>query len=142
MILVVDDEPRRVAAWVDELREAFGRVEVCPSASEALARIRAAGPGEIRLLVWDLMMPVDDSLTDEETQYGTRTGLVVYKCFRERFPRTPAILLTNVRDDALFRDYEHKPHDHAGRKFELLPTQLVEIARSLGVTGEAPAPGM
>ncbi len=136
MILFVDDEGRRVAPWLEALEEAFGPVRLCVDPDAALVLLEADPRPEVRLLVWDLMMPTSGAgrLTDEETEYGTRTGVAVHRRFRELYPDRPAILLTNVRDDALIARYDQPDGpDRAGRKRHLVPSKLVALAEELGV---------
>lgn len=139
LILFVDDEPRRVAPWVDALREAFGTVEFRGGVGAALSFLDE-DPRPVDLLVWDMMMPTEAGMTDEQTAYGTRTGRVVHARFRQRHSEKPAILLTNARDDGLFAEVRRGLHDHAGRKRDLTPSKLVDLVASLGLPRvDAPA---
>lgn len=133
MILLVDDERGRIEPWYEALREAFGDVRVCERVGEALAIMSAEPRPRIDLLVWDLMMPVE-AVSEIEAAYGTRTGRVVHSRFRQLYPDKPAVLLTNARDDVLFGQITSaSPLDLAGRKRDVTPNRLVELARKLGV---------
>ena len=133
MILFVDDEPLRIRPWVKACEDAFNRhVELSTRVEDALDLFEAGAA--IDLLVWDLMMP-RGPFGDPDTEYGTRTGLLLLARFRESYLDNPAILLTNVRDDALFSRLGELEHVHVGRKRDLGPTELVEIARRLLAEG-------
>lgn len=137
MILFVDNEPVRIAPWVRAFEAAFGEVKLITDAQQAIAFLESEPRPPVDLLVWDLMMPTTGRLTDEETALGTRTGLVVHRVFRSRYPKVPAILLTNVRDDALLARYDSAT-DRAGRKDRLTPRPAIALAREMGVGGGEP----
>ena len=78
MILFVDDEGRRVAPWLEALEEAFGPVRLCVDPDAALVLLEADPWPEVRLLVWDLMMPTSGAgrLTGDRAsgRPGVRSG--------------------------------------------------------------------
>ena len=138
MIYFVDDEPERIGAWVRLFRATFrGTVDVVPTAAEALHRLIEGEIEGLRLVVWDLMMPISGGLDPDETEFGTRTGLALFRRFRQRHPDVPSIVLTNVREDRLLAELNAMPNVRAGRKCDLLPMDLVKVAQALGVQVEA-----
>ncbi len=134
MILFMDDEPGRVRPWVVALERAFGAgfVRLVPSAGLVLDELADLPVRSLDLFVCDLMLPTPAQLDDTEAEFGTRTGQRVFERFREKFPDVPAVVLTNARDDALFEQFQG-PLNWAYRKRDLVPTELVALARRLGV---------
>lgn len=126
-VVMIDNELARIAPWFQAVRDALGEahVELILTVDAALARFDG---GRIDLLVWDLMMP-RGSLDERDTQYSTRTGEVLYERFRARWPRTPAILLTNVLDHAVLAAYAQPPLSRSARKRDLGPDALVALVR-------------
>jgi CheY-like chemotaxis protein len=100
-IVMLDNEPARIGPWLQALQKVHGpdRVELITTVAAALDRFEGA---PIDVLVWDLMMP-RGPLDEGATEYSTRTGEVLYRRFRERWPGAPAILLTNVLDQSRLR---------------------------------------
>lgn len=132
MILFVDNEPHRVVDWVDALTDEFGEGSVVfmDNAPEALGFIRSEECVPVDLLICDMMMPTGGDIDNEEAEYGTRTGVVVIREFRELFPDKPVIVLTNVRDDALMARY-NQDNCRAGQKRDVLPLPLVKWVQEM-----------
>jgi DNA-binding response OmpR family regulator len=97
MILIIDDEIRRFENYIYFLKKAGYEVKIIKNVDAALEFIYS-NLDSIKLLILDIMMSPGNTFTDEETQYGLRTGIPFYRKIRERSKDMPIMVLTNVTD--------------------------------------------
>jgi DNA-binding response OmpR family regulator len=105
MILFVDDEPEYVENYEIALNESHFSVKTISDVDEALKFIDA-NPKIIQAIVLDVMMSFGTSFGENETDGGTRTGVLLYKKLRETLPTIPVFALTNVSDDGVKEYFE------------------------------------
>lgn len=137
-VLFIDDDIGRISSHVEMLEMEGNRVETMSSAKEALATF-SAHADEYDVIILDVMLPRDD-FTQEETNFGRETGLVLLEKLRGLDASIPIIVLTVVRDPearrraASFRavTYVEKP---------LLPSTLCELLSQVCAPSEGGASG-
>ncbi len=100
MILFIDDEPRWISTYIEELSLAGVPCRHVATVDEAIEDI-AAGEPKIDLVVVDIMMPAGEFLEDVETRGGRSTGFHLIKRLRDMNPELRLVTLTNVRAEAL-----------------------------------------
>lgn len=137
MILFVDDEPVRMRPWTYALEAAGYEVLVVDDAAQA---IRAFHRDDLDFVFLDLMMPTSGDLDDQETEYGTRTGLVLLRQLRDAQRQVGAALLTHAGVSVLTNVGEPDLIDVAAalgatyhRKRDLTPNKLVTLLRDKGI---------
>jgi CheY-like chemotaxis protein len=97
MIVFVDDEPRAIDAFHEELKEKGYDVKFFARVDEAWNFIEQ-NHGEIQLLILDIMMPAGSKIEDKEKGNGLRTGLSFFGESKKRFPSIPIVIFSNVTD--------------------------------------------
>jgi DNA-binding NarL/FixJ family response regulator len=127
MILFVDDEQRRVAAFVAELEQCFD-VRYIPEVDEALSFFEE-NLASVELLILDIMMPAGRVFRDVDTQYGLMTGVYFYDKIRERAPDMPVIIFTNVTNEQLSKRFNEESNCLFLKKKDYLPHELVTEVR-------------
>ena len=130
MILFVDDEERWIRVFMEELRRFGYDVHLETSVDRALGFFRA-NSDEIQLVVLDIMMPHGDTFSAEETEDGRRTGLHVYKRFREREPDLPVIIFTNVSAQPVEEAFASQPKCRFLKKIDYFPFEFKEEIASI-----------
>ena len=132
MIIMVDDELRRMAAYVWELRDTGYQVEMCSSVDTALANLEANLP-QVRLLILDVMMPPGQAFKNLDTQDGLRTGERFYERVRQLSADLPVFFLTNVSDPHFTKKYLRERHCKVLHKEYYQPFELAdEVRRMIG----------
>lgn len=128
MILFVDDEPRRVESYVEELIFAGYDVKHVSGADLALDYLDGGGEAP-QLVVLDIMMPRGKRFEGVDTENGLRTGIRVYERVRKLYPKLPIAFLSNVsEDDAGLRP---DPASHYFSKRRYLPNEFAEEVRRI-----------
>src|SRR5258708_35322395 len=97
MIVFVDDEPRLVESYVDELKAAGFEVSVQGSFDKAAAFVDD-NSSRINLVILDIMAPPGRIFRTVDTEEGLTTGLRFYERLRQQLPSVPMIVLTNASD--------------------------------------------
>lgn len=127
-ILFVDDERRWTEIYVEEL-EAYGYDVVFKSdVDEAYEYLQSNLP-QTSLLILDIMMPAGKDMTDEETQWGLRTGEKFYDKVRRLSSTLPVFILTNVSDEHIEKKFRQELNCTFLRKAATLPHELSEMVR-------------
>jgi len=125
MILFVDDEAAQMASHVDELEISGYSVTTATTVAELRRYLRGAETPEAVLL--DVMMPPGDLVNAGE---GLRTGILLLREIRERWPAVPVIVLTNVSNPGILSAAEGSGA-RVVRKQNVLPHDLPELVRSV-----------
>lgn len=101
-ILFIDDEPRRIQSYVDELEKSGYEVEPATDVDYAFVYF-VKNMKKIDLLIMDVMMPPGENCKDQDaqTELGLRTGILLSDKIRQIDTDVPIIVLTNVVDDEL-----------------------------------------
>jgi CheY-like chemotaxis protein len=109
-ILWFDNDPALLGPYADELRRAGNEVKQVASVAAAEAAIKAE---DFDLLILDVMIPTksDDEEVEyppSETDYGHKTGLVLYRKKREHLKRVGTrVLVLSVRlDSGIFDEFK------------------------------------
>ena len=129
-ILFVDDEVRRMATVVDELRLEGHEVVFQAHVDPALALIN--DPGEqFDVVVIDVSMPPGRAFQTDDTDGGARTGFHLYDVLRQMRPKIKVIVLTNVADRGVEEHFKNETQSlcRVVRKPSVLPFQFVEEIR-------------
>jgi CheY-like chemotaxis protein/HJR/Mrr/RecB family endonuclease len=132
-VLFIDDEPRYVESYVEELRDNGFVVDFAKTNTIAIEFIRRGPPYDV--IIQDIMRPPDGLTEREVTDFGMRTGVVFYESYLQReCPTTPVVFLSN--NSYAFRQSNDvtSPFCTYLRKMDILPFELSEIIR--GVTSK------
>lgn len=126
-ILFVDDESRRMASVVDELKQQGHQVVFQTSVDPALALLKDQNQ-QFDLVVLDISMPSGRTFEAEDTDGGARTGFHFYDALREMRPALKIVVYTNVADPGVERHFKGQDQSLCKfvRKPSVLPFQFVE----------------
>jgi CheY-like chemotaxis protein len=130
MILFVDDERREMESYVEELRLSDYQVKFINKVDEAI-EFFAENQSRLCLIILDIMMPTNGLFKDIDTEFGLRTGVHLYRKFREKATTLPVIILTNVSDDRVAKYFQQEANCTFLSKEDILPYELTENVRSI-----------
>ena len=130
MILFVDDEPRRIAAYVNETVSKGFRALTLSSVSELQLFLQRPEPNP-QCIVLDVMFPGDPVLPRELTSSGLTTGVPVFASLRSTFPTTPIVVFTNSSSLEVKNFFRNQDNCFFFYKSDLLPGELAELIASV-----------
>lgn len=130
MILWIDDEPRYISSYVDELALAGFAVTVQNDIDMGVAYFRA-NKETIALCVLDIMISPGKLFQTEDTLLGRRTGFHLFDHLRAIDPELRVIVLTNVNAPDIERKFGIAKHCWWFRKDQCLPYELVQQIRQI-----------
>ncbi len=122
-ILFVDDEPFAMSYYREDLETSGFEVVFLRSAKLALDRI--GEPWD--LVILDILMPPVPSA--EQGQDGLRTGILLFRAFRNFHSQTPVVFLTNAEDAKVLGEIRDEPNVRIVPKTKVLPSELPAIIR-------------
>jgi CheY-like chemotaxis protein len=96
-IMFIDDEPRRMQVYVEELEDAGHEVNFQDNVDSALTVLRNRSEC-FDLVVIDISMPSGAEYKFEDTDGGSRTGIALYDTIRKIWPDLKIMVFTNVSD--------------------------------------------
>lgn len=107
MILYIDDEPRYVESFVDELNLEFEnkKIESINNTDKAVVFFEQYAQ-EIEIVILDIMMPSGKVFKDKPTQEGLLTGLFFYEYIREKYIDLPIIIFTNTSEEYIVKSFD------------------------------------
>jgi DNA-binding NarL/FixJ family response regulator len=137
MILMIDDEPRGISSYKEELVLSGYRVVHERKVDDAL-RVLAREDAGLELVILDIMMPTGEQFRDDEAvQMGLRTGVRLYETIRAKAPALPVIILTNVSDPRTVERFSQERGCLFLQKTDCLPYELAEaVGKMLAPAGE------
>lgn len=94
MIIFVDEDQQRSELYREELVDKGLPVKFFASAPAARSYISDAA--SIDLAILDVMMPTEGEFDAVEAMDGLRTGILLYRQVRQRWPHVPVFFLTNL----------------------------------------------
>ena len=97
-----DDDQLNNEPAVEALEYEGFKVLKAASGSAVLSQLERHWP-DVDVLVLDIKMPPGSKLRSMDTLNGHRTGLVLAKRLRERYPKLPLLVLSFVRDPEVER---------------------------------------
>lgn len=125
-ILFVDDEPRGIDSFIEELRLS-GYPVISKDDIDSAEQYLQQHHDKIQLVILDIMMPPGGTLIAKDTDNGMKTGILFRNQIRSKFPDMPIILFTNFRPDAqLKQEINDDPKSLLLQKYNYLPFELVE----------------
>lgn len=130
-IMFIDDDPRRMGLYVEELVEGGYEVVFHAEVDAALAALE--NPTEkVDLVVLDISMPPGAAFKFEDTLGGSRTGLPLYDKIRSFRPDVKVVAFTNVPDRRLAEHFSKEDIRLCRfvRKLDTLPSQFKELVDS------------
>lgn len=130
MIMMVDDEVRRMDAYRLELQDVGYQVELYKDVDTALAALTTNLP-QVQLLILDVMMAPGRAFRDMDTQDGLRTGERFYEQVRTLSADLSVIFLTNVSEPSFAKKYQGKLHCKLLRKEDYQPFELADEVRRI-----------
>jgi len=127
-IMFIDDEPRRMKPYVNELEEAGHEVLFRDDIDSALKTLREPSE-QFDLVVVDISVPAGLEYRYEDTDNGSRTGIALYDTIRRERPGQKVMVFTNVPDSRLAEQFAKEDGRIClfARKPDILPFQLVEM---------------
>jgi DNA-binding response OmpR family regulator len=130
MILFVDDESRHTISYPQDLACSGYEVVYQPSVDNAMHYFDA-NSAEIRLVILDLMMPPGKTFENVDTDDGLRTGVHFYYRVREKVPKLPVFILTNVSEDDVRAIFEGDENCMYFEKEHYLPYEITQEVKKL-----------
>ena len=94
-ILLIDDEKLPMNYYIRAFKLRNFDVKQFYDPDSAMEYIQQKKP-QIKAIILDIMMLPGKKYTNEDTDNGLRTGVLLYKDLRTYYPDTPLIFLTNV----------------------------------------------
>ncbi|MBZ8178959.1 DNA-binding transcriptional response regulator [Oscillatoria salina] len=125
MILFIDDEPRKVKHYIEELELSGYQVKFKDNVDDAL-NFWEERKQEINLIVLDVMMPIKDNCDEvvtQESEYGLKTGIYFYRKYLKS-QDIPVILFTHWADANILDNENNQVH--LLKKIDYLPCEFVE----------------
>jgi CheY-like chemotaxis protein len=142
MILMIDDEPRGISSYKEELVLSGYRVVHERKVDDALRVLAREAAGLdlviLDLIILDIMMPPGEQFRDDEAvQMGLRTGVRLFESIRAKAPALPVIILTNVSDPRMVKRFRLERDCLFLQKTDCLPFELAEaVAKMLAQPSE------
>ena len=131
-LVFIDDEKTPLEYYQRALRHSGFDVLACLSPDDAFSCLdRLAAPPAV--LVLDVMMPGGRRYPDlETTAYGLKTGVLLYRDLRPRYPQAPIIVLTNVSEQSeTWKEFPSDPNLKVVQKLEFPPYEFTELVQAL-----------
>lgn len=129
-ITLIDDEHAPMDLYVRALRQSGFEIQHLDSVELALKHIREAEvPSDLYII--DLMMPPGTALDLEAAGFGLKSGIIVHRQLRQRFPSVPVIVLTSVSNPSILEAIPFDEHTKREAKIDVLPFQLVTKVREI-----------
>lgn len=150
MIVMIDDEARRMGPYLEVLEYDMPQRRVWNCANYTLEEINELALGDtdilylnqideardwvlthlnvIELLVVDIMMPQLDSYSSQDTDHGLRTGIAFYREIRgqdaDNAKVLPIMFLTNVYDPEVSDSIQEDTYTVVYQKNDLIPSRM------------------
>ena len=117
MILILDDEPHYIQAYIDIIEDAGLVLEVVTTPTDFFQSLSFA----TKVVIIDVMLPE-----------GINAGLATFRAMHRNFPYSPAIFLTNRVDfDLGWLD----DRTLAVSKRDILPQELLDMIKNVMLSG-------
>jgi CheY-like chemotaxis protein len=130
MILFVDDERRRMSSYAEELEFSLDReVHFKTDVDSALEYLHEIGKG-IELIILDVMMPPGHAFSEEKSEYGLKTGVLLYRKIRVNYVDVPIVIFTNASDEALGQEIQRDKKCILLQKEDYLPHDFAETLKN------------
>lgn len=135
-VIVVDDEPERVEFMCKGLLPEQWEVQKYASAAAFVSILETGGAERPDVIVLDIMMPPPTTWNPKLSEFGTRTGMVLFELARCTWDDVPVFFLTNLRDSTVNETIAAAGRARIRRKrFVLnLATELQDFLASLSPT--------
>lgn len=130
MILFIDDEPRVMQSYVNEL-SVQGLDTVFITSIAELSSFLAKEPVEPQCIVLDVMFPCSTDFPEELTASGLTSGLPVFASLRSHFPDAPVVVFTNSISVKVRNFFKSQQNCWFYSKEHLLPFEFAEIVAAL-----------
>lgn len=126
MILIIDEEKRRLAPYISELESSGYEVHVAMDVDSAV-KFLPGNLDRIELVILDIIMPPGTVFQDEDTRNGLRTGIPMYHRVRRDAPHMPVVVLTNVSDPDVEKFFENESRCWFLRKEDYFSFELAQM---------------
>ena len=94
-VLIIEDAPDLLEDWPELLSTYEIDSHATGDYREALQLLNE---GSYDCIILDIKMPVLEGMSDEETDNGRLTGIVICKLLREANPSVPILVVTSLKD--------------------------------------------
>lgn len=138
MILLVDDDPRSIRPYADELEQRGFECVLLGSIDEAL-RLVSRRKEDLEFVVLDMMMPTGKAFANQAHEGGLRSGALLHQTLRAALPEVPMMVFTNRNIQQLDGPFRLDPACECRMKEELLPGELADwLTTKLGDPSRRP----
>ncbi len=125
-ILLIDDEKLPMDYYIRAFKMKKFEVKQCFDPDSAIEYARQNKPRP-KAIILDIMMSPGKKYTNEDTDNGLKTGILLYKDLRDYYPQVPIIFLTNVSSPQIPRLASETTETLAViQKIDYPPFELVE----------------
>lgn len=108
MILYVDDEPRYITSFIEELQFEFYQEQIkFEQNTDKAVDFFYHHSQEIKIVILDIMMPSGKAFKNKPTKEGLYTGLFFYERIRESHTDLPIIIFTNIPEEYIYNDFDN-----------------------------------
>jgi CheY-like chemotaxis protein len=133
-VLWADDETYWMTTYHDELRVNGFEVVTAKTGTQVLRLLEEQGR-EIAVIILDIMMPPGSDLPSKDSHGGYRTGLVLAREIRQKYPKIPIIGCSQVSDEEVAAWFSQHAQGFM-RKSEWFPYEAAEfIAQTISRRG-------
>src|ERR1041385_2964214 len=130
MILFIDDEPKLVKFYLDEVSNRGVGVKLITSVSELDDYLSKNEPAP-ECIVLDVMFPGQPGFPNYLTSFGMRTGLTIFGGLRSRYPDTHIVIFTASHDTEVTAFFRNQDNCTLLHKVSVLPNQFADLVIAL-----------
>lgn len=135
MILMVDEETRRIKTTADYLREYGYRIKIIDNIDDAYEFVKIH-INNIDCLILDMMMPCGKLFANGETENGLLTGYQFFKTVRSKIDsEIPVIFYTAITRNSVIDELNKEIYCKVIRKTNL-PSYLISALKEYDVMPE------
>ena len=129
-VLVVDDDELPMMFYREALKRQGYDVHQCRDPDSTLEFARQKAPA-IAAIVLDIMMDPGVVYSNQNTNQGLRTGVLLYRDLRQVCPDVPVVVLTNVVDTETLREFEGQQAVRVIQKIDCPPLEFASLLSSM-----------
>lgn len=130
MILFIDDEPRTVRFYLDEISSRGVAVKLIATVSE-LDDYLSKNEQAPECIVLDVMFPGQPGFPNYLTSFGMRTGLTIFGGLRSQFSDTHIVIFTASHDIEVTNFFRNQDNCTLLHKGSVLPVQFADLVIAL-----------
>ena len=129
-ILLVDDDNLVMRFYTRALEKTGYEVRQTYNPDKTFEFIEKEKP-DLSAIILDIMMPPGEKYRNEDTREGLRTGTFLYNDLKSQYPEVPVVVLTNVTDQEIIRQFPSDPGLRIVNKLDYPPFELAQLATEM-----------